>query len=542
MKTLLNALLALALLSLGAARTAHAHEGHPHDTSDAKSAPSKPQSSKTAGQGHAAGSKDHPHDAPHGGSVQSTSKGHLELVAGRDGTFKLYVLDEKLVTLSVAGASATLKLTVPGYADVKLSPVGDHLEGKGAAFQAEHPTAVISVTTGGVTQTARFTLHLEGSAQGGSHGGMAQSHGGAEASARPGFRAELKTTPSTVKAGQPVTLTFSVKDAKGTLVRELPQVHEKPMHLLAISRDLAEFAHLHPEPQPDGTYQVRHTFPSGGAYKLYADYTPSGSPQVVDQIELTVEGPSRPAARLKEDATPTKTVEGVRVTMSTAQPLRAGSEALLRFAVADAKTGKPVTDLQPYLGALAHFVILSEDTKDFLHAHPLEAQEPSGGTMAGHADKQGAPGGKSPSEVSAHTSFPRPGLYKVWTQLQRGGRVITVPFVVRVAEATGQAPTHSGHGAQGAMTPVPANAIPVKVSSAGFEPSRVSVRSGKPVTLAFQRTDAKNCGNKVVFPALGIERELPVGQTVMVTLEPPKTGELAFTCGMAMYRGAIVVQ
>jgi plastocyanin len=363
-----------------------------------------------------------------------------------------------------------------------------------------------------------------------------------EASARPGFRAELKTTPSTIKAGRPVTLILSVKDAKGTLVRELPQVHEKPMHLLAISRDLAEFAHLHPKPQPDGTYQVRHTFPSGGAYKLYVDYTPSGSPQVVDQIEVAVEGPSRPASRLTEDATPTKTADGVRVTMSTGQPLRAGAEAMLRFTVADAKTGKPVTDLQPYLGALAHFVILSEDTQDFLHAHPLEAKEASGGAMAGHAHKQGEPGGKSPSEVLAHTSFPRAGLYKVWTQLQRGGRVITVPFVVRVDKAAGPPAPQGGHGAHGAATPVPANAIQVKVSAAGFTPSRVKVQAGKPVTLAFERTDARNCGDKVVFPSLGIERELPVGQTVTVTVEPPKTGELTFTCGMAMYRGALVVQ
>ncbi|WP_224249711.1 hypothetical protein [Hyalangium gracile] len=269
-------------------------------------------------------------------------------------------------------------------------------------------------------------------AHGGAHGKGHMEHK-PEPGGQPGFRAELETTPSTIKAGQPATLTLSVKDATGTLVRELPRVHEKPMHLLAISRDLAEFAHLHPEPQPDGTYQVRHTFPSGGAYKLYVDYTPRGAPQVVNQIELTVEGPSRPVARLQEDATATKTVEGVRVTMHTDRPLRAGADALLRFSVADAKTGKPVTDLQPYLGALAHFVILSEDTQHFLHAHPLEAQ-PS------------APGGPSPSEVSAHTSFPRPGLYKVWTQVQRGGRVITVPFVVHVAQATAPAPAHTGHG------------------------------------------------------------------------------------------------
>jgi hypothetical protein len=40
----------------------------------------------------------------------------------------------------------------------------------------------------------------------------------------------------------------------------------------------------------------------------------------------------------------------------------------------------------------------------------------------------------SASQVSAHTTFPRTGLYKVWAQFQRGGQIITVPFVVRVAD------------------------------------------------------------------------------------------------------------
>jgi uncharacterized protein (DUF58 family) len=257
------------------------------------------------------------------------------------------------------------------------------------------------------------------------HGG---SEGGTEA--RPAFNAELKATPAQPKAGEPVTLTLTVRDAQGAPVRDLPLVHEKPLHLLVVSRDLAEFAHLHPEPQPDGAYQVRHVFPVGGDYKLYADFAPKGAQQV-EQFELTASGPARPAARLVADAPPVKTVGGLRVTMQPDKPLRAGEAAMLRFSVADAATGKPVTNLQPYLGALAHFVILSEDTRDFLHAHPME--EGAHGAHGAH----GVHGQASPSAVSAHTTFPRAGLYKAWAQFQRNGQVITVPFVVRVAETSG---------------------------------------------------------------------------------------------------------
>lgn len=254
----------------------------------------------------------------------------------------------------------------------------------------------------------------------GSEGHGAGGHG-AHASARPAYRATLTPTPSRLQAGEVVTLTFSVRNAEGAVVRDLPRVHEKPMHLHIVPRDLSELAHVHPELQPDGTYQVRHAFPAGGPYTLYVDYTPRGSPQVVDTMDLEVSGPAREKVPLAGDLATTKEVGGLRVSLEADAPLRAGGEAVLRFRVADERTGTPVTDLQPYLGALAHFAILSEDTRDFLHAHPMEGPAPGRGA--------------SPSEVSAHTTFPRAGLYRVWAQLQRGGKVVTVPFVVRVSGA-----------------------------------------------------------------------------------------------------------
>jgi len=62
------------------------------------------------------------------------------------------------------------------------------------------------------------------------------------------------------------------------------------------------------------------------------------------------------------------------------------------------------------------------------------------------------------------------------------------------------------------------------------------------VKLAFTRTDVENCGGTVMFPSQNIRRELPVGLTVLVELTPQASGELNFTCGMNMYRGALVVQ
>ena len=364
--------------------------------------------------------------------------------------------------------------------------------------------------------------------------------------AKPAYRAEFATDPVEVKAGESVTLSFTVKDAKSAAVRDLQVVHEKPMHLLVVSNDLAEFNHLHPEPQEDGSFKVTHTFPSGGAYKLYADFTPPNASQIVDRLDLNVAGDARARAALVADQTTTKTIDGLRVTMRPDKPLRAGDELLLNFAAADAKTGKPATDLQPYLGSLAHFVIISEDTTDFLHAHPMTKEKMKEAGAHGGMDHEAKPHahdaaeikdeakeGASPSEVAAHTTFPRAGLYKVWAQFQRGGRVITVPYVVRVAENQ----TASANAANS----VPADAIKVTLSSKGYEPSRIEAKKGQPIKLAFYRADAENCGGEVVFPSLGIRKKLPVGQTTVVEVTPKEMGELAFTCGMGMLRGALVV-
>ena len=79
-------------------------------------------------------------------------------------------------------------------------------------------------------------------------------------------------------------------------------------------------------------------------------------------------------------------------------------------------------------------------------------------------------------------------------------------------------------------------------ASVGYEPARIQAKAGHPLKLAFFRADAQNCGRLVRFPALGIERELPPGQTVVIEITPRKTGSLAFSCGMNMLRGELVIQ
>lgn len=360
-----------------------------------------------------------------------------------------------------------------------------------------------------------------------------------------GYTVEFKSEPEPLQANQPSTLSFSVKDRQGAIVKDLQIVHEKPMHLLIVSKDLAEFYHVHPEQSEDGSYKVTHTFPNGGDYKLYADFTPKDAVQVVEQIDVKVAGPERSKVALVADTKYEKTVDGLKVVMKPSVEIKAGQELTLDFQAFDAASGKPATDLQNYLGELAHFVIISEDLKDFVHAHPMAKGESMDSMNMGdekpddhdtdgheHSAKEGEPKKIGESEVSAHTTFPGAGFYKLWAQFQRNGKVINVPFIVNVP---------AGKTEQVKAADVPAGYTKITVSEKGFEPESMNTKKGEKVLLAFYRADADNCGGEVVFAKQNIKKTLPVGETVLVEFTPAAAGNIAFACGMNMLKGKLVV-
>ncbi len=209
--------------------------------------------------------------------------------------------------------------------------------------------------------------------------------------------------------------------------------------------------------------------------------------------------------------------------------LAAGKSAMLKFNVTDAATNKAPADLEKYLGEDAHFVIISQDVKEFVHAHPM-----AGGENSHTAHGDNSAGSKAFPEISAHVTFPKGGLYKIWAQFQRAGKVIAVPFVVKVERAEGEVDL--------SKVEIPKGAIRVTVSKEGYTPKAIEVKAGQPVTLAFIRIDNENCGNELVFPSLNIKKELPLGKVVTVEIPAEKPGEFSFACGMDMLKGIVMVE
>jgi len=230
----------------------------------------------------------------------------------------------------------------------------------------------------------------------------------------------MTASPATpIEAGTPAAMTFELLAPDGSRVGKLTVAHEKLLHLIIVSKDLAFFAHQHPVQQPDGRLLLDVTFPAPGDYLLFGDFTPEGGAQAIARTPITVAGTAPAATALVSAPLPSHATFGdFEVTLSSAAPLIAGGAAMLGFEVR--AHGALVTDLRNYLGARGHCVIIGEDSTTFLHSHPMGAAD--------------AP------KVEFHTVFPKPGRYKVWAELRPGGATLIASFVVDVAPGLAPAP------------------------------------------------------------------------------------------------------
>lgn len=87
---------------------------------------------------------------------------------------------------------------------------------------------------------------------------------------------------------------------------------------------------------------------------------------------------------------------------------------------------------------------------------------------------------------------------------------------------------------------LPVRDVAVHVTST-YDPSTIAATAGEHVRLHFTR-DAEGCTSEVVFPSLGLKRDLPLHRTVVVDLGTVATGEIPFHCGMDMVRGKVTVK
>lgn len=356
----------------------------------------------------------------------------------------------------------------------------------------------------------------------------------------------LKLNPmGSIQAGNPAALAFGVREqGQVNLVRNFQLVHEKLMHLIIVSEDLSYFSHEHPEISPDGRFYLKTNFPGAGRYLLFGDFTPANGMNQVLSTSINVKGTPRPASKLTPDTRLTKVVDGITVSVQPSAPLQVGKPVLLTYSLS--QNGKPITNMQPYLGAMGHLMAINQNGRNILHTHTVS----SGGQVTASMATQSGP------RFTYEVELAKSGLTKIWTQFQRNGRILTVPFVFNVKEntmkttpkvlttlAAGTAIASSSAAAPKSAPKVPANAQKITVTlPQGYTNSTRSVKAGQPVALTFYLKSNAGCGNEVMLPAANWKKTLQVGQKATVVYTPKKSGTLSFACGMNHMKGSIVVK
>ncbi|MEK4111770.1 hypothetical protein MHH92_16085 [Paenibacillus sp. FSL M7-1414] len=242
--------------------------------------------------------------------------------------------------------------------------------------------------------------------------GASHDHAGPHADSTASALETSFSFASDVKANENSHLTIQITDVDGNPVNEFEMGHEKRMHLIVVSKDLSYFNHIHPDFKSDGKFVIETSFPAGGEYKILADFVPKGGASTTPSEWVNVGGPEKAQEPVQADSNLIKEVDGKKIELSLSTK-KTNEDVNLTFNIMDAKTDEGINNLEQYLGAVGHVVILSEDAEQYLHVHPTE-------------EKATGP------KAEFMTSFPHSGIYKIWGQFQHDGEVFTVPFVVDI--------------------------------------------------------------------------------------------------------------
>jgi hypothetical protein len=249
-------------------------------------------------------------------------------------------------------------------------------------------------------------------------------------------------------AGQPVTVTLNLKgpDGKPLGPDAIATKHENKVHVMIVDAGLEDYTHVHATPGANpGEWNVPFTPKLARTYKVWTDFElgiDAPATKAKDEGHAHGEGadhahdtpmsaeahPQNPSADLLvgSDTAPalsanqslTSTMDGMTFTLSLGGAATKGQHVMATLTVADG-AGTPFAGLEPIMGAYAHLVGFSEGGTTMLHGHP-EGLEPK--------DKAARGGPILSFELHPEVS----GTHRIFMQVQKGGKVVTVPFTLVV--------------------------------------------------------------------------------------------------------------
>ena len=244
----------------------------------------------------------------------------------------------------------------------------------------------------------------------------------------------LRLDRTTLPAGTATDFGFTVVGPDGRPLTDYVRSHDKDLHLIVVRRDMVGFQHLHPTRDDEGRWSLPLTLADPGTYKVFADFVPAGRDRALTlAADVTVPGAFSP--RPLPAPSDTAVTDGYQVALDG--QLVAGTSSELTLTVT--RDGRPVTDLEPYLGAYGHLVALRDGDLAYLHVHPEEGSPAQGGGASG-------PG------ITFSVDVPTAGAYRLFLDFQHDGVVRTAELTA-VATAEGAAPAPATSAAPDHGTP-----------------------------------------------------------------------------------------
>jgi hypothetical protein len=231
---------------------------------------------------------------------------------------------------------------------------------------------------------------------------------------------------------EPTTIKYKIKNDKGDIVTDFAIAHEKIMHFIVVRKDLTQFQHLHPDfNQETGEFRVPVTFSAPGPYRFFADFTPGTDNPMQLPVTVSSDLTVGDVTDFQPQEVTPDTKNGVSVPpdyhVTYTLPTELRSQTPVTYSLVVEKDNQPVT-LENYLGALGHSVVLKAGTLAYIHTHAGEQGDAmEHGEHSGHAMLPA-----QENKIDFSTTFPDAGIYRIFTQFQHQGNVLTTAYTVAV--------------------------------------------------------------------------------------------------------------
>ena len=213
------------------------------------------------------------------------------------------------------------------------------------------------------------------------------------------------------------TFRFKIVDRDGQPATQFTPVHERDLHLIVVNREMTNYHHVHPTLAVDGTWTIELPALPPGSYRAIADFQIEGGPRLALGTDVSVAGNYTPTV-LPEPHRTTQ-VDGYDITLNT----ETGNGGEVTASLTVTRSGRPVDDLDPYLGANGHLVAIRAGDLAYAHVHPVD-------------DHTGPP---SDGTVVFDASLDATGRYGLFFDFQHHGIVHTAAFTFDQGSVTGAA-------------------------------------------------------------------------------------------------------